>query len=400
MSKLQISTRASNLPMSAVRKLTAYANACKAEGVKIYHLNIGDPDVKTPKEMLDVLGKWEINPIRYAASVGEPVFLTALEKYYQNLGYKFIDTKHIIATIGGSEALLMAFFMVAEVGEEILSFEPFFSNYQVIAATTGTKIVGIPTHLEEGFHLPSEKVIEKYITPKTKAILYTSPNNPTGTVYTEKEVRMLVDIAKKHNLFLLSDEVYREFIFSGVKHSSLLDYFKEIPEKAILLDSLSKRYGLCGARQGILISMNEDVILGVTKMAQSRLSGSLIDQVMAAKMTDVPESYLRQTNIEYHKRRDYVYGRLKNMKGVEVSLPEGAFYMMAKLPVKSSEEFCVWLLTTFRDKNQTLMLAPAPGFYATPGKGESEIRIAYVLNLKDLDRAMDLLEMGLEAYKK
>lgn len=392
--------------MSAIRKLTPYANKALADGVKIFKLNIGDPDIKTPDCMLNVLKTWDKNPIRYAAAIGEPELLNALHGYYKNLGYDFIQLTDIITTIGGSEAISMALFSVAGPSEEVIVFEPFYANYGIAAKMLDVKLVAVPTLLKDGFHLPSKEVVEKYITKNTKAILLCNPSNPTGTVYTKEEVEMLVDIAKERNLFLMCDEVYREFIFVKRKFTSLLDYFDKIPQQAILIDSLSKRYSLCGGRLGILITLNEELRTGFTKMANSRLSGGLIDQMMASKLTEVTPEYFENVHNEYLNRRDISYKMLKAIPGVEVSEPEGAFYIIAKLPVKDSEEFCKWMLEKFRDNNETVMMAPANGFYqndnsTTDGiKGQSEVRIAYVLEVPKLKRAMELLKLGLEKYKR
>jgi aspartate aminotransferase len=398
MQDIQTSQRLKELPMSAIRKLVPYATKAIADGVKIYKLNIGDPDIKTPECMLDVLRNWNMNPIRYAAAIGEPELLKALHQYYLNLGYDFISQDHIISTIGGSEGIFMALFSVAQAGDEVLIFEPFFANYAITAGILGVKLVPIPTVIEDGFHLPSKEVIEKLFTKKTKAIIYCNPSNPTGTVYTKKEVEMLVDIAKRKNVFLMCDEVYREFVFVKRPFVSILDYFKVIPQQAILIDSLSKRYSLCGARLGILITLNEELKNGFAKIANSRLSGGLVDQLMAAKMTDVGIEYTQNVQKEYRLRRDTVFNMLRDIPGVVVCEPEGAFYIIAKLPVKSSEEFCIWMLEKFRDEKETVMMSPAAGFYLTPGKGSDEVRIAYVLEVPKLKRAITLLKKGLEAY--
>lgn len=395
----QVSQRLSSLPVSSVRKLTPYAVEAKKAGVKILHLNIGDPDIKTPKVMIDVLHKWSIDPIRYAQSNGEPSFIKAMLKYYARLGFKNLNEKEIIATVGGSEAVNLAFYAVASPGEEILVFEPFYSNYSSCAHYTGVKLVAVSAGKETNFHLPSKKEIEKKISSKTRAILYCSPGNPTGAVYTKKEVELLVSIAKKHNLFLISDEVYREYIFEG-KHTSLLDYIDKIPDKAILLDSLSKRYSLCGARLGVIISKNEELIKGIIKLAQARLSGGLIDQEMASVMNEVPDSYIKDVRIEYKKRRDVLYEGLTSIPGVEMAKPEGAFYSMVILPVPDAEDFAIFLLKEFRINNETVMVAPGAGFYGTSGKGKNQVRIAYVLNTEDLKRAIDIIRLGLEKYSK
>lgn len=401
------SQRLSQVPASPIRKLVPYAVAAKKAGVHVYHLNIGDPDIKTPDVMLDVLTSWKQNPIGYDQSQGNPSFIDALLWYYKSLGFDFLAAEHIQVTSGGSEAISMALFATCEPGDEVIVFEPFYANYNGYAVVNGVKLVPVSTTIDNGFHLPAAQVIEQVITPKTRAILYCNPNNPTGTVYTKAEVEMLVGLAKKHNLFLLSDEVYREFTYDGKKQTSILLYMKEIPEQAILLDSMSKRYSLCGARLGLLASFNRDVMAGVLRIAQARLSSGLVDQLMTAKLTEVPVSYFWQVHNEYENRRDVLYQGLQKIPGVTIPKPEGAFYTIVGLPVDSAEHFCQWLLTDFRDNNETVMLAPAAGFYtstelttgATPRKGKNEVRIAYVLNTTKLSRCIEILEKALRVYK-
>jgi aspartate aminotransferase len=395
---MKCSTRLSLVPASPIRKLVPFAQEAKKRGVHVYHLNIGDPDIKTPEVMLRVLTQWDKNPIGYDLSQGNPAFLSALTSYYHGLGYSFIEEKNIQVTTGGSEAISMALFATCNPGDEVLVFEPFYANYNSYAVTTGVTLIPITTTLEDGFHLPKQETIEKYITKKTKAILYCNPNNPTGTVYTKNEIEMLVSIAKNNNLFLLSDEVYREFTYDGIQHTSLCGFMSTIPNQAIVLDSLSKRYSLCGARLGCLVSLHPDVMAGVLKIAQGRLSSGLIDQTMASKLTEVPQSYLTEVNIEYQQRRDILVSGLKNIPGISVTKPEGAFYVIVSLPVSNAENFCQWLLTDFSDNNETVMIAPASGFYATPGLGVNQVRIAYVLNQKSLSRSIELLKKALTLY--
>ncbi len=396
---MNVSSRLEKVPASPIRKLVPFAATAKRQGVHVYHLNIGDPDIKTPQIMLNVLKHWNKNPISYSQSQGEPVFLEALKFYYHGLGFPFIDIPNIQVTSGGSEAISMALFATCEPGDEVIVFEPFYANYNTYAIVNGVKLVPILTSIENGFHLPQASVIEKKITKKTKAILYCNPNNPTGTVYTKKEIEMLVAIAKKYHLFLLSDEVYREFTYDGKNQVSILSYMKEIPNQAVLLDSMSKRYSLCGARLGAIISLNSELMAGVLRMAQARLSSGLIDQIMVAKLTEVPASYFKKVHDEYEKRRDVLYEGLKKIPGVVIPKPEGAFYAIVKLPVADSEDFCTWLLTDFRDNNETVMIAPAGGFYSTSGLGKNEIRIAYVLNIQSLKRSIELIKIALAVYK-
>ena len=398
MTNVSVSKRLLSVPASPIRKLVPLADAAKKEGVRVYHLNIGDPDIKTPDVMVDVLKHWTANPIGYDNSHGNAQFLAAMKWYYHGLGYTFLDETHIQATNGGSEAISMAMFATCEPGDEILTFEPLYTNYNSYAAVNGVKLTAILTESRTGFHLPDRDVIEKAITPKTKAILLCNPNNPTGTVYTQEEIETLVALAKAHGIFLLSDEVYREYTYDGRKHVSLLTYMQEIPEQAIVLDSMSKRYSLCGVRVGALVSLNNDVMAGVLRVGQGRLSSGFIDQEVAAKLTDVPQSYLDDVHAEYTKRRDVLYEGLKTIPGVVIPKPEGAFYSIVGLPVADAEGFCRWLLTDFRDNNETLMLAPAAGFYATPGRGKNEVRIAYVLNTDAIRRCVDLLTLALKTY--
>lgn len=399
MKKIKVSNRLLKVPASPIRKLVPFANEAKKKGVKVYHLNIGDPDIKTPKVMIDVLRKWKDNPIRYGQSKGEPIFLEAVKSYYHKLGYKFIFTDDIQITLGGSEAISLSMFAVCEPGDEIIIFEPLYTNYNSYAVINDIKLIPIKTEGKTGFHLPPVKKIEEKITKKTKAILITNPNNPTGTVLTKDEMEMIVMIAKKYSLFIISDETYREFVYDNKKFVSLFDYMEEIPDKAIVLDSMSKRYSLCGARLGILVSKNKEVVDGVLRIAQGRLSAGLVDQYMGAKLTEVSKDYFQKVHREYQKRRDVLYNGLKKIKGVFLEKPEGAFYTIVKLPVDDAEDFCRWLLTDFRYKNETVMLAPASGFYASKGLGKNEVRIAYVLNVDDLQKSIEILRRALVKYK-
>lgn len=396
---VKISQRIENLPVSAVRKLTPFALEAKKAGVKVYHLNIGDPDIKTPRVMLDTLNNWSIQTIRYAQSTGEPELLQSLKSYYQKLGFTKITEENMVVTTGGSEAVVMSFFATANLGDEVLVFEPFYSNYSSCAHFCGVRLTAVPTSIENGFHLPKKEIIEKYISKKTKAILFCSPNNPTGTIYTKAEMQMLIFIAKKHDLFLISDEVYREFAFDGKKSVSILEFLDQIPNQIILLDSLSKRFSLCGARVGLLASLNKDIIKGVIKLAQSRLSAGLIDQAVAAKAAKVPSSYTKKVIEEYQKRRDVIYSGLSKIKGVFLTKPEGAFYAMVSLPVKNAEDFAIFLLTKFRLNNETVMLAPGAGFYQTKNQGLNQVRIAYVLNIKDLQKCIKIISAALKVYQ-
>lgn len=393
---MNTSLRLQKVPASPIRNLVPYAVAAKKAGVHVYHLNIGDPDIKTPQVMIDVLKNWNINPIGYDLSQGNTKFLDAMSSYYQKLGFT-IKPEHIQVTNGGSEAIAMAMFAVANPGDEILTFEPLYTNYNSYAVVTGVSLKAITTNADTGFHLPKKETIIKNITKKTRAILICNPNNPTGTVYTKEEIEMLVEIAKEKDLFLLSDEVYREYVYDGKQHESMLSHMNQ---QTIVLDSMSKRYSVCGIRVGTLVTLNKEISDGVLRIAQSRLSTGLIDQLVAAKLVDVPDSYMEEVHVEYTNRRDVLYEGLKNIPGVVIPKPEGAFYTIVGLPVEDTQDFCKWLLTDFRDNNETLMIAPAAGFYATSGMGKNEVRIAYVLNTDAIKRCVELLRIALEQYAK
>lgn len=396
---MKISKRAHNLPISSIRKLIPLADKAKKRGIHIYHLNMGQPDVKTPDVMIDALKNWNQNPISYAPSAGTQEYLQSLETYYHDLGFLFVNTKNTIGTIAGSEAINMAMFGVCDPGDEIIVFEPFYSSYKTSAQLWDIQLVPVETSLENGFHIPTRDMIESKITQKTKAILYSNPGNPTGTVYTSDEIQLLINIVKKHTLYLLSDEVYREYTFVDRPHVSILRHMQKIPDQSILIDSLSKRYNLCGARLGNLISLNEDILSSALKFAMSRLSGGIIDQHIGSKLTDVPSAYTKTMQKEYKKRRDIMYEGLKSIEGVNVSKPEGAFYIMAELPVEDAEQFSIWLLKSFHENNETVMLAPGYGFYRDPEKGKKQVRIAYVLEEAHLRRSIELLKKALHEYK-
>lgn len=396
---MQVSKLLALMPESPIRKLVPFALQAKKSGVKVFHLNIGDPDIKTPKVMIDALKNWTLDPIAYANSHGQPNLLKALVWYYQKLGFK-IDESNLQITSGGSEAILWALMAICDRNDEVIVFEPFYANYNGFSIMSRVKLVPVKTNVEVGFHLPDIKEIEKKISKATKAILLTNPNNPTGTVYTKKELEMLVKLAKKHKLYLLSDETYREFCYDQKSAISLFSYQKEIPNQILILDSLSKRYSLCGARLGCILTDNKELLAGFLRFSQARLCSGLIDQEIAAKLTEVPINYFKENIKEYEARRNIVVNGLRKITGVTSFKPEGAFYLIAKLAIKNSENFAKWLLTDFRNNNETIMVAPASGFYKTKNLGKDEIRIAYVINQKDLLRSMELLKIALEQYKK
>lgn len=396
---MKLSKVASTTPASPIRKLVPYAMDAKKRGIKIYHLNIGDPDIKTPGVMIDFLQKWTRNPISYPNSRGEKVLLDSLKIYYQSVGIDNLQDENLQITCGGSEGLLWTFFSVCDPSDEIIVFEPFYANYNGFAAIAKIDLVPVRSTIESNFHLPDVSEIEKKISTKTKAILICNPSNPTGTVYTKEELGLLVNLAKKHNLFLIADEVYREFAYDGKKAHSLLSFEKTYPEGIVVVDSLSKRYSLCGARLGVIVSYNLEIMDSFLRYAQARLSVGLIDQHMAAELTKVNVEYFKSVNDEYRERRDVLYAGLSKIDGVVCMKPEGAFYLIVKLPIKDAEDFAKWLLTNFNDNNETVMVAPAKGFYKTPGYGIDEVRIAYVINQTDLKRSCEILKKALQEYK-
>lgn len=382
---------------SPIRKLYGLANDAKKKGVKIYHLNIGQPDIPTPKAFLKAVNEYAEKIVAYAPSQGQENCQKAYVKYYQQKGIN-LTAENIIVTTGGSEALIFAFAAVTDPKDEIIVFEPFYTNYNGFATIVGAKLAPIRTTLENNFRLPDLETIEQKISSKTKAILICNPNNPTGTVYSKKELDILAQIAIKHNLFLIGDEVYSDFVFKG-KHQSLLAY-KKLHDRVIVIDSVSKKYSSCGVRIGAFISRNPDLITAALKFGQARLSVATIEQAAAAKIIGRERRYLAKTVVEYRTRRDVVYESLRKIPNVTVGKPEGAFYNIIGLPIKSSEHFAAWLLTDFSDRNETVMVAPAEGFYATKGLGRNEVRLAYVLQAADMKRAIELLAKGLELYRK
>jgi aspartate aminotransferase len=392
------SSRLELLPASAFRKLVPLIVAAEKEGVLVHKLNIGSPDIKAPEEMLSLLNEFQMNPIGYTLSEGEPSFLDAFRIYIHRLGFTFIKNSDLLATAGASEGIKMAVFAVCEPGDELLTFEPFYQDYDTSSRLAGVNLITIPTSIKNSFHLPDRKEIESKITPRTKAIIFSNPNNPTGAVYTKDEIKLLVDIARHHHLFLISDEVYREFCYDGREHHSLLNYFEAYPERMILLDSMSKRYSLCGIRVGIIASMNQELMGGFSRMAQARLCVGVVDQLIAARLSSVPQSYFDGVIAEYKARRDLIYHGLKTIPGIEIHLPEGAFYTMVTLPVENAHRFARWLLTHFRYKGETVALAPAEQLYLVSQEGKRQVRIAYVLNQDRLARAVEVLRRALQEY--
>lgn len=395
---MRASHRGNRLPISSIRSLIPLADAAKKRGITVHHLNLGQPDVASPRELIDSIAAWRGDYISYVPSRGTPAYLQALSSYYHTLGHTYIAPDDIVGTIAGSEAIMIALFSCADPGDEFLVFEPFYPSYATMATMWGVKLVGCKTSIAHGFHLPTQEEVERHITKKTRGIIYSSPANPTGVVYTNKEVMMLKDLVIKHNLFLIADEVYREYHFSDTKHTSILDILPEIPDHAILVDSLSKRYNLCGARLGALVTKNKEIRAVAEKYVTSRLSGSLLDQWIASHILQVPDAYIRSIQTTYRRRRDLLYSLLKTIPGVTVGLPEGAFYLMAQLPVADADHFARYLLTDFEDRGETVMIAPGYGFYLHPEDGKHMVRMAYVLQEQHLKRSAQLLRLGLARY--
>jgi aspartate aminotransferase len=391
-----LSRRALATPASPIRRLAPYAVAARTAGKKIYPLNIGQPDIPTPVEILDRLKRYEGRNVAYGPSQGLPEFVEALRKYYAGVG---LDVSHeeIFVTTGGSEAILFTLGALCDDGDEVLVFEPFYTNYSGFAAMLGVRLVPVTTRAEEGYHLPSRGAIEAKVGPLTRAILICSPNNPTGTVYTDEEMEMLASVCRDRGLWLVADEVYREFAYDGRRQRSVLT-LPGIERQSVVVDSLSKRVSLCGARVGNILSRNPEFMGAVLRFGQARLCPPTLGQYACAGLSEVPKSYMEGVIAEYERRRDLIFDALRRMTGVTVRKPEGAFYVCARLPVDDAESFAIYLLKDFEADGETVMVAPADGFYATPGLGKDEVRIAYVLNEADLARAMGALTQALRVY--
>jgi aspartate aminotransferase len=391
----KISEKAGKMPASPIRKLVPYAEEAKRKGRKVYHLNIGQPDIHTPEIALNALRNMDLKVIEYTHSAGNESYRRKLAENYGKYGVN-ITHEQIIVTTGGSEAVLFAFMACLNPGEEVITFEPFYANYNGFATAAGVTIVPVRTYIENDFALPSISEIEKKITPKTRAILVCNPNNPTGSLYSRNELMQLRDIVKKHDLFLLSDEVYREFCY-GEEHFSAME-LEGVDENVILLDSVSKRYSMCGVRIGALITRNKDVLTAALRFAQARLCPPELGQIAAEAAIGTPKEYFDEVYNEYLARRDFMVKALNNMPGVYCPLPKGAFYTVVRLPIDDSDKFAQWLLQEFSYNNQTVMVAPATGFYFTPGAGKNEVRVAYVLKIDDLRLAMETLAEALKVY--
>lgn len=393
---MEISQRAQNMPSSPIRRLAPYADAAKRNGIKVYHLNIGQPDIKTPQCGLDALHSIDRKILEYSPSDGYLSLRTKMVSYYAQYGI-YLSPDEIIITSGGSEAVLFAFLACLSPGDEIIVTDPFYANYMAFAISVGAVIKSVKTSIEDGFRLPSVEAFEEQITPRTKAILICNPNNPTGYLYTRAEMNRLRDIVCRHDLFLFSDEVYREFIYTGMPYISAF-HLSGIENNVILFDSVSKRYSECGIRIGCLCTKNKQVHDAVMKFCQARLSPPLIGQIVAEASIGVDKAYMQGVYEEYLDRRNFLIDGLNRIPGVYSPIPMGAFYTVAKLPVDDAEKFCIWCLSEFQYEGATVMMAPASGFYTEPGEGRHEVRIAYVLNKQDLAKALVCLAKALEAY--
>lgn len=383
------------MPASPIRKLVPYAEVAKKKGTKVYHLNIGQPDIETPKMVLDAVRNSNFKVLEYSHSAGNESYRKKLVGYYRSVGIE-LTPQQIIVTTGGSEAILFGFMACLDAGDEVIIPEPFYANYNGFAVAAGVQVVPVTSYIENGFALPPIEEIEKKITPRTKAIVICNPNNPTGYLYSAAEMAQLKDIILRHNLYLFSDEAYREFCYEGKQVSAL--HLEGVDEHVIIMDTISKRYSACGGRIGAFITRNQTVLDAAMKFAQARLSPPSFAQIAGEAAIDLPADYFDTTKAEYKARRDLIVARLNAIEGVFCPNPGGAFYAMAKLPIDDADAFCQWLLESFEYQNQTIMLAPATGFYGTPGLGKQEVRLAYVLNLNDINKAMDCLEKALELY--
>lgn len=391
-----ISLKGNSMPESPIRKLVPYAEAAKKNGTKVFHLNIGQPDIKTPQVALDAVKNNNIEVLSYARSEGSEEYRVKLANYYANNNIN-VKANNIIATTGGSEALLFTIGSVTDPGDEIIIPEPFYANYNGFSTASGVKVVPVISKIEDNFALPKIEDFEKLITSKTKAIIICNPGNPTGYLYSKEEIEKLKQIVLKHDLFLIADEVYREFTYDGVTHNSIMS-LEGLEQHAIMIDSVSKRYSMCGARIGCIVSKNEEFIATAIKFAQARLSPPTYALIASEAALDTPQSYFDEVIEEYEDRRNTLISELKKIDGVKVASPKGAFYCVAELPVKDSDDFAQWILEKFNHNNETVMVAPASGFYSTEGEGKNQVRIAYVLNKKDLIRSVEILRIALEKY--
>ena len=394
---MDISKRGQEIQHSPIRKLKPYADEALERGIHIYFLNIGQPDVPTPQPIMDAFHNYDEKVLSYGPAQGFLELRQAIADYFRSYNIP-IDAENVVITIGGSEAIHFSFSAVADPGDEIIIPEPFYTNYNGYAAFASVKIVPLTLRVEDGFRLPPTEEIEARITPRTRAILLCSPNNPTGTVYTPEELERVISVVKKHDLFLIGDEVYKEFVYEGGTHKSVLEY-EEVRERVIVVDSISKRFSSCGARVGAVVTWNEDVYQAVLKFAKARLCPPSVEQKAALAAYQMGLDYFQPVKEEYQKRRDVLFDGLKDIPGIVIHKPQGAFYIIVRLPIKDCEHFVQWMLTDFHHNQETVMVAPAQGFYSTPGKGKDEVRIAYVLKEEDLKRAIVVFKEGLKKYQ-
>ena len=392
-----LSQRAARMPASPIRRLAPYAVAARQKGIEVHGLNIGQPDIATPKVILDRFGEYDASYVPYGPSQGLPMFLEALRVYYGGIGVT-LTLEDLFVTTAGSEAIQFTLNALCDVGDQVIGFEPFYTNYNGFASIAGVEFVPVTTHGADGYHLPDRAAIEAKIGPRTKAILICSPNNPTGTVYTDAELELLASICRDRGLWLVSDEVYREFTYDGKKSRSALT-LHGLEQQVIVVDSVSKRYSLCGARIGNIVCRNRAFMEAILRFSQARLCPPTVEQFACSALTSVPASYTKGVLTEYQARRDHVFTALSAIPDVRVRKPEGAFYMCTGLPVEDANDFAIFLLQDFSLKNETVMVAPLDGFYATPGLGRDEVRLAYVLEIPKLERAMRILAEGLIAYR-
>ena len=391
-----ISTKGKNMPESPIRKLVPYAENAKKRGIEVFHLNIGQPDIKTPDCALQAIKNNTVEVLAYSRSEGSEEYRTKIANYYAKNNIN-VTANEIIVTTGGSEALLFALGSITDPDDEIIIPEPFYANYNGFSIGSGVNIIPVISKIEDNFALPPISEFEKLITPKTKAILICNPGNPTGYLYSKEEIEKLAEIVKKHDLFLIADEVYREFVYDNIQHQSVLSNFG-LEDNAIIIDSVSKRYSMCGARIGCLVSKNKDVIKTALKFAQARLSPPTFAQIASEAALETPQSYFNEVIVEYKDRRDTLIQELQKIEGIKVANPKGAFYCVAELPIDNADKFAQWLLEDYSLDNQTVMVAPAAGFYSTKGIGTNQVRIAYVLKKEDLIRSVAILKDAIEKY--
>ena len=393
-----ISKRIMDMKFSEIRKLIPFANEAKEKGIKVYHLNIGQPDVKTPEEFFEAVNNYKGETLKYENSQGMMELIESIVKYYKEINID-CNKEDIYITNGASEGILFALMTICDFGDEIIVPEPYYTNYNNIARLAGVSIKSFMTFREDGFHLRSKEEIVSLIGDNTKAMLITNPGNPTGVVYSKEEIRLLSDIAKEKDLYIIADEVYREFVYDGLEYTSFM-HMEDISDRVILIDSMSKRYSACGARIGMMCCKNKEISNEFLKLCQSRLSVSTLDQAGAANLINVNKEYFLKVNKEYEKRRDILYEGLCNIPGVSCEKPSGAFYIIAELPVENSDDFAKWLLTDYNYKNKTVMITPAAGFYATEGLGKNQVRLSYCIKGEDIADAVIILKNGLEEYNK